>query len=218
MLGWQVCVAARSHCVCVSAAAEISGEMLALSRELCSAADGLNSLGVHLCRGRGGCDAHGGFGGHGTPRYLTGLHWASYACTHRELNMAGPVCHERQGRLALYLQTLAWADAVGWAQLRCPSWTADPSRRVGLARHAWADVAVPIPATNPCQGCQQRRPCDLGLLPGASHRRTSGPRRQGPGQQQQQRCILRPGQRKAAGHCFWMGRQWRREWPRRLGQ
>ena len=24
---------------------------------------GFNSLGVHLCRGRGGCDAHGGFGG-----------------------------------------------------------------------------------------------------------------------------------------------------------
>ena len=35
-----------------------------------------NSLGVHLCRGRGGGDAHGGFGGLATPRCLPGLLWA----------------------------------------------------------------------------------------------------------------------------------------------
>ncbi len=35
----------------------------------------VSSLGANLCRGRGGCDAHGGFGAT-PPPCLTGLHWA----------------------------------------------------------------------------------------------------------------------------------------------
>ena len=49
----------------------------------------VNSLGVHLCRGRGGCDAHGGFGA-SLPPCLTGLLRYCSGCTHRELRGGSP--------------------------------------------------------------------------------------------------------------------------------